>query len=406
MQVQMLRLSRNPGRCTPYRLLLLLPFRHRFCITFADLTMNRLAVLTNPPSQSRRGRRLDRENRSTRGAGAVRVSLRPAAMRERDNQAWGDAISSAGSWSLTGRQYLLQNWRADVVLATDSGGSITDRIRYSAYGEPQRYSLCDLVGGGSAGTAPDSVIDADDYTAFINAFGASDALADVNADGVVDGDDYSIFVNVFSAGSDGPAGTGTLSSELDSGFRRGYAGYEFDPVLGASYASIYHVRNRVYDAENGRWNKRDPVGYVDGMGLYEYCTSMPIGSTDAIGLSPRFSPSDGDFIWPKGHPKYNSCDDTERKPYVPPVLTAMDQENPITRFYYWWYGQERLAGMGDGEAVWECTMDATGIVSCAYAGFYYCSWRFGGSVCVRVGVAESAVPGGRLSIKFWQNERW
>ena len=257
--------------------------------------MNRLAVSTSPASQSRRGTRLDHETRPTRGAGAAGVSLRPAAMRERDNQAWGDAISSAGSWSLTGRQYLLQNWRADVVLATDSGGSITDRIRYSAYGEPQRYSLCDLVGGGSAGTAPDSVIDADDYTAFINAFGASDALADVNADGVVDGDDSSIFMNVFSAGSDGLAGTGTLSADLDSGFRRGYAGYEFDPVLGASYASVYHVRNRVYDAENGRWNKRDPLGYVDGMGLYQYCKSMSLRFNDPMGLRSLKNPFPDQF---------------------------------------------------------------------------------------------------------------
>ena len=205
-------------------------------------------------------------------------------MRERDNQAWGDSVSTGSGWSLTGRQYLLQNWRADVVLATDSAGTVTDRIRYTAYGEPQRYSLCDLAGGGTAGDGPDALIDGTDYTAFINAFGANDPLADVNADGIVDGSDYSIFVNVFSAGSDGPLGTGALSAEQDAGFRRGYAGYEFDPVLGAAHASVYHVRNRVYDAENGRWNKRDPLGYVDGMGLYEYCGSQAMSRQDFRGL--------------------------------------------------------------------------------------------------------------------------
>jgi len=47
---------------------------------------------------------------------------------------------------------------------------------------------------------------------------------------------------------------------------------------------MYHVRNRVYDAENGRWTRRDPLGYVDGMGLYEYCRSGPKERLDAMGL--------------------------------------------------------------------------------------------------------------------------
>jgi len=202
-------------------------------------------------------------------------------MRERDNTAWGSAVSS---WALTGRRYLLQNWRADVVLATDAAGAITDRIRYSAYGEPQRYSLCDLVNGGASGTAPDAIVDGDDSTAFTNAYGAGDKLADVNADGLVNSADYTLFTNTFTNGP-GPLGTGTLSADLDAGFRRGYAGYEFDPILGASYASVYHVRNRVYDAENGRWNKRDPLGYVDGMGLYEYGKGMPLDRRDPRGLT-------------------------------------------------------------------------------------------------------------------------
>ena len=57
--------------------------------------------------------------------------------RERDNTAWGVNANTTG-WAIASRQYLLQNWRADVVRATDSSGTITDRIRYTAYGEPQR----------------------------------------------------------------------------------------------------------------------------------------------------------------------------------------------------------------------------------------------------------------------------
>jgi len=50
---------------------------------------------------------------------------------------------------------------------------------------------------------------------------------------------------------------------------------------------MYHVRHRVYDAENGRWTRRDPLGYVDGMGLCEYCRSQPV-----IGVDPH-----GKFFW-------------------------------------------------------------------------------------------------------------
>jgi len=48
--------------------------------------------------------------------------------------------------------------------------------------------------------------------------------------------------------------------------------------------TMYHVRNRVYDAENGRWTRRDPLGYVDGMGLYEYCRSWAVEARDPYGL--------------------------------------------------------------------------------------------------------------------------
>jgi hypothetical protein len=45
------------------------------------------------------------------------------------------------------------------------------------------------------------------------------------------------------------------------------------------------VRHRVYDPELGRWTRRDPIGYVDGMGLYENVGSGVIGRIDSNGLA-------------------------------------------------------------------------------------------------------------------------
>jgi RHS repeat-associated protein len=57
-----------------------------------------------------------------------------------------------------------------------------------------------------------------------------------------------------------------------------YAGYRFDAETG-----LYHVRHRMYHATLGRWLQRDPIGYEDGMGLYEYARSSPIVHLDPLG---------------------------------------------------------------------------------------------------------------------------
>jgi len=58
-----------------------------------------------------------------------------------------------------------------------------------------------------------------------------------------------------------------------------FAGYYRDPETW-----FYHVRNRFYHAELGRWHQRDPIGYTDGMSLYEYVGSSPVVNHDPTGL--------------------------------------------------------------------------------------------------------------------------
>jgi hypothetical protein len=45
-----------------------------------------------------------------------------------------------------------------------------------------------------------------------------------------------------------------------------------------------YYRARYYDPDTGRFLKHDPLGYVDGMNLYEYGNSNPTMHTDPSGL--------------------------------------------------------------------------------------------------------------------------
>jgi RHS repeat-associated protein len=79
---------------------------------------------------------------------------------------------------------------------------------------------------------------------------------------------------------------------LDSNFTlRASATYDWE-VLFAGYVwdretGLYQVRNRTYHPTLGRWIQKDPLGYDDGMNLYEYVESNPTGYIDPTGLIRR-----------------------------------------------------------------------------------------------------------------------
>lgn len=57
-----------------------------------------------------------------------------------------------------------------------------------------------------------------------------------------------------------------------------FTGRRWDKEIG-----LYYYRNRHYDPEHGRFLQRDPLGYVDGMGLYEYVMGNPVLYIDVFG---------------------------------------------------------------------------------------------------------------------------
>jgi len=191
--------------------------------------------------------------------------------------------------TLETRTYYIQNWRADVISElTDAlgpwvyGGS----VRYSAYGEHEFLTLGDVSDGSSmvrdGGMTIDDELEYLDY--FNNVGGPGADFDDGTGTGTQDGgatiDDLLFYLDVFNAGG----------LTLDNP-RFLYAGYVHDPVIGEASTAIpsstgsglYHVRNRVYNPELGRWTRRDPLGYVDGMSLMEYVGSAPVIRTDPNG---------------------------------------------------------------------------------------------------------------------------
>ena len=60
--------------------------------------------------------------------------------------------------------------------------------------------------------------------------------------------------------------------------------------LDSNNFKIYYYRARYYDAETGRFLTKDPLGYVDGLNLYEYVRSKPVQLRHPSGLGPTFGP--------------------------------------------------------------------------------------------------------------------
>jgi RHS repeat-associated protein len=165
-----------------------------------------------------------------------------------------------------------------IAVATPGGpGVVIDRIAYSAYGEATRTLRSDVNG--------DGFVNKDDYNGVIRSrlnttIGSEGYVveADLDRDGKVAQSDYDIAVADDGKSSSGGVGeAGLFAKGVRNGV--GYCGYIFNDESG-----IYTVRFRSYSPTLGRWLERDPAGYVDGMGLYEYVRGGAITAVDPWGL--------------------------------------------------------------------------------------------------------------------------
>ncbi len=217
-------------------------------------------------------------------------------LRDRDANTDFDAEADG---TLEERTYYLQNWRADVIALVEADGSPIQQIRYDAYGVPFGIPKSDMFGDGS--------VDSNDYFEFASLLGASNVRADWDFDGDFDGDDNTAYTADNAADDDLGRGAPSYAYARTGGNNRKlYAGYEYDPQLAGE---TYHVRHRVLLAELGRWSRRDPLGYADGMSLCGYIRD-PIARIDPLGLVPHpvsqdilVTPDDGYLLTPWTSPR-------------------------------------------------------------------------------------------------------
>jgi RHS repeat-associated protein len=197
-------------------------------------------------------------------------------LRDKDaNTNWCDSSDGV----LEDRIYYCQNWRADVSVIVGTDGTPIEWIKYSAYGVPSSFALGDFDLSGKIDSGDDTAYKSGSYR------------TDMNFDGDTDKDDDTAFYASYNAASTG--GFGVLSRSL-TGNRIGYAGYQWDPVIGS-----YHVRHRVYNPGLGRWLQRDPLGISlftsrlrqrepvgdhEGPNSYAYVKSGPLLARDPSGL--------------------------------------------------------------------------------------------------------------------------
>jgi RHS repeat-associated protein len=199
-------------------------------------------------------------------------------LRDRDaNTAWTASSDAA----LEQRRYYVQNWRADVIAMLNTAGEIVEWTRYTAYGTPMSHPIADVNGDGTVNSA-----DAQEWSDLLSgdSSGTVWLTDDLNRDDIFPGNqndddffnaEYTTATSAYAAGYFSGYDTQSLY-----GNRKGYAGYERDETI-----AMWHVRHRVLDSKSGKWTRKDPAGYLDGMNLREYAQGRAANFTDPSGLS-------------------------------------------------------------------------------------------------------------------------
>jgi RHS repeat-associated protein len=118
-----------------------------------------------------------------------------------------------------------------------------------------------------------------------NELNSVEAITNTNGN-LVERYDYDVYGKQTIYDNNNTTQTNSLASN-----RFGFTGQEYDKETGNN-----HFHYRQYSSKTGTFNQRDPIGYDDGMGMYQYVGNSPTNKIDLMGLrgrTPATSPSMG-----------------------------------------------------------------------------------------------------------------